>query len=88
MELAGFARVSLAPGEKKRVTFEVSPSQMAFLDEGMRWKIEAGQIEVKIGASSQDIRLQGAFRIAEDCWIEGRGRSFYAKAWTEGERIV
>lgn len=32
MELAGFVRVELAPGETKRVTFTISPTQTAFLD--------------------------------------------------------
>ena len=36
-ELAGFKRISLKAGEKKTVIFEVSASQMAFLDKDMRW---------------------------------------------------
>lgn len=77
-ELQGFARVSLAPGEKKKVVFTVSPSQTAFLDEEMRWKIEKGEIKVQAGASSEDIRLEDAFSISGDLWIEGRERRFYA----------
>lgn len=79
-ELQGFARVSLAPGEEKKVVFRVSPSQTAFLDEDMRWKIEKGEIKVQVGASSEDIRLEDAFSINEDLWIEGRERRFYADA--------
>ncbi len=78
-ELQGFARVGLAPGEKKKVVFTVSPSQTAFLDEDMRWKIEKGEIRVLIGASSEDIRLEDAFLIIGDLWIEGRERRFYAE---------
>ena len=77
-ELQGFARVSLAPGEEKKVEFIVSPSQTAFLDEDMRWKIEKGEIKVQVGASSEDIRLEDAFVIRENLWIEGRERRFYA----------
>jgi beta-glucosidase len=44
----------------------------------MRWKIEKGELEVQIGASSEDIRLTGSFRITEDSWIRGRDRSFCA----------
>lgn len=79
-ELQGFARVDLAPGEKKKVVFTVSPGQTAFLDEDMRWKIEKGEIKVLIGASSEDIRLEDAFSINGDLWIEGRERKFYADA--------
>lgn len=77
-ELQGFARVELAPGEERQVVFTVSPSQTAFLDEDMRWKIEKGKVKVQVGASSEDIRLEDAFYISEDLWIEGRERRFYA----------
>ncbi len=82
-ELQGFARVNLAPGESKRLSFTVQPSQMAFLDKDMKWKIEKGEIHVQLGASSEDIRLEGSFRIIEDRWINGRDRCFYAKVHQE-----
>src|SRR5699024_6138811 len=37
MELAGFLRVTLLPGEKKRLRFTLPMSQLAFLDGEMRW---------------------------------------------------
>lgn len=76
-ELAGFARVSLAPGEEKKVTFDLYTDQLAFVDEEGRWKVEAGKIEVKVGSSSEDIRLRGIFTIQKSCYIEGKSRSFY-----------
>ena len=78
-ELAGFKRISLKAGEKKTVIFEVSASQMAFLDKDMRWKIEKGAIGVEIGSSSEDIRLTGEYKVKNDGWIEGRDRAFYAR---------
>ena len=82
-ELAGFKRIALLPGEKKKVTFTVKASQTAFLDSEMKWKIEKGTIEVEIGSSSEDIRLKGAFEIAENGWIAGRDRAFYADVTVE-----
>ncbi|MCM1387879.1 MAG: glycoside hydrolase family 3 C-terminal domain-containing protein [Bacillus sp. (in: Bacteria)] len=82
-ELAGFKRIFLQPGEKKKVVFEVSASQMAFLDKDMRWRIEKGAITVEIGSSSEDIRLTGEYRIKETGWIESRNRAFYAAASVE-----
>lgn len=79
-ELAGFCRVTLQPGEKKRVSFDVSPSFLAFLDRDMRWKIEKGAVEVQLGSSSEDIRLTGRFRISGDTWIEGRSRRLSCQA--------
>lgn len=80
MELAGFARVELQPGEAKRVTFGTDPSQLAFLDRNMKWKIEAGAVQVMIGASSQDIRYTGEIKITDDMYIDGRKRRFYAES--------
>lgn len=76
-ELAGFKRVLLNPGEEKKVVFTLHPSQMAFLDRDMKWKIEKGEIQVEIGSSSEDIRLKDAFQITEDAWINGKKRAFY-----------
>jgi beta-glucosidase len=79
MELAGFKRIDLKPGEKQTVTFQIEPSLMAFLDQDMKWKIEAGEIAVQIGSSSNDIRLTKIFKVTSDLYIEGRNRKFYAK---------
>jgi beta-glucosidase len=78
-ELQGFTRVALQPGEEKTVSFTVAPSQMAFVDEDGRWKIEKGEIEVQLGSSSEDIRLRGSYFVTNDAWLEGRDRAFYAK---------
>ena len=79
-ELAGFCRVTLQPGEKKRVSFDVSPSFLAFLDRDMRWKIEKGAVEVQIGSSSEDIRLTGQFGIGNDGWSDGKIRSLICRS--------
>lgn len=78
-ELAGFARVHLEPGEKRRLTFRLHTSQLAFLDGDMRWKIEHGEIRVEAASSSEDVRLAGSFRIQGDLWLEGKARSFWAE---------
>ena len=77
-ELAGFRRLHLEPGEERQVVFTLHTSQLAFPDEKMRWKIEHGEICLEVGASSEDIRLRGSFRITGDRWIEGKNRAFYA----------
>ena len=82
-ELQGFARVELQPGEQKTVCFTVAPSQMAFVDEDGKWKIEKGEIEVQLGSSSEDIRLTGSYTLTKNAWIEGRDRAFYARVEIE-----
>jgi len=63
LELRGFARVALEPGERRRLSFELHASQLAFHDAGMARVIEPGAIEVLLGASSADVRLRGRFEI-------------------------
>ncbi|HEY8508513.1 MAG TPA: glycoside hydrolase family 3 N-terminal domain-containing protein [Steroidobacteraceae bacterium] len=65
LELRGFKRITLRPGERKRVTFTLSPEQLAIYEAPGQWKVEPGRIEFMIGASSADLRLRGAFEIAE-----------------------
>lgn len=78
-ELQGFARVELEPGKTKKVLFEIVPSQMAFLTKDMNWKIEAGKIQVFVGASAIDHRLESSFHITENAFVESSKREFYAK---------
>jgi len=61
--LRGFERVSLKPGEKARVRFTLTPDDLKLLDRDMTWTVEPGTFQVLIGASSEDIRLRGAFEI-------------------------
>lgn len=77
-ELAGFARIALKKGQKKTVEFTVRADQFAFLDKEMRWMTEAGTMLVKVGASSEDIRLSGEFEITDTAYVEGYCRGFYA----------
>ena len=80
MELAGFKRVSLQPGEKKRVTFTMKLSQAAFLNGKMEWAVEKGKIRFLIGASSRDIRGEVSVIVKEDAVVDGKTRGFYAAA--------
>jgi beta-glucosidase len=70
----------LVPGETGTVEFTVPVSLLAFLDTGMQWLVEAGHVELLIGASSNDIRLRDRFRISHSAHIDGRTRGFFATA--------
>ncbi len=63
-ELKGFTRLSLQPGESRRVTFHLPVNQLAFYDEEMHLVVEPGTIKLMAGASSEDIRCAGSFEIA------------------------
>ena len=60
IQLQGFARVSLQPGESKTVTMKLYTEQFGYYShEAQRqWNIAPGVFVVKVGASSADIRLQ------------------------------
>ena len=57
-ELKGFERVSLRPGERKTVAFDITPESLAFYDVNMKYVVEPGEFEVMVGSSSRDSDLQ------------------------------
>lgn len=60
IQLQGFARVSLQPGETKTVKVKLWTEQFGYYsNEGKRqWNIQPGTFVIKVGASSTDIKLQ------------------------------
>jgi beta-glucosidase len=64
LSLIGFARVALAPRQRRRVRFEVHPSRLAFYDEAMRFVVEPGQFRFSVGASAGDLRQQCVIELA------------------------
>ena len=64
--LRGFARLSLKPGETATARFTITPEHLELYDRAGHWTAEPGRFTVMIGASSEDIRLQGNFTVAAD----------------------
>ena len=62
-ELKGFVRVHLAPGECTSVSFRLHASQLAYWA-GSGWAVEPGMVDVLLGSSSQDIRLNGTLAVS------------------------
>ncbi|TMD59013.1 MAG: beta-glucosidase [Chloroflexi bacterium] len=63
-ELKAFAKVQLEPGERKTVTLSIARDALAYYDDLAReWVAEAGEFEVLVGASSQDIRSTAMFTL-------------------------
>ena len=57
-ELKGFAKVELAPGESKDVSFTLDKRSFAYWNEEIHdWHVESGDFTVEIGTSSRDIAL-------------------------------
>lgn len=63
-ELKGYQRLTLQPGETCKIVFHLPVDQLAFYDTDLNLVLEPGEIHVMLGSSSEDIRLNGAFKIA------------------------
>jgi beta-glucosidase len=65
-ELKAFAKVQLEPGERKTVTLSFGRDALAYYDDlAHEWVAEAGEFEVLVGASSQDIRAAATFTLTD-----------------------
>jgi beta-glucosidase len=71
-ELKGFAKTKLLkPGESQQLSFELDKRSLASFWSGISaWVADKGDYEVRIGASSKDIRLKGSFNLPEDIIVE------------------
>lgn len=58
IELKGFQKVYLRPGESKQVTIKVPVNDLRFLDQNMKWKVEKGTYRIFIGNSSKNLPLK------------------------------
>ena len=80
VELAGFCRIHLEPGEKKRVTFQFDASQTAFVDGDNNWRVEPGKVYLMVGSSSVDIRLNGFITLTGQTSIIPAQRTYFSSA--------
>ncbi len=51
-ELKDFSKITLKPGEKKTVTFTITPDKLSFYNREMKKLVEPGEFEVMVGTSS------------------------------------
>lgn len=63
LELAGFTRVALSPGEAARVTFTVHADRTGFTGLDLTRIVEPGTVEVFAGPSSADLPCSGSFEL-------------------------
>jgi beta-glucosidase len=62
-ELKGFQRVTLQPGEKRRVEFVLTAAQLGFWNREMRFVVEPGEFKVMVGPNSEDL-IETKFEVA------------------------
>jgi beta-glucosidase len=59
LELRGFCRVGLAPGERRSVSFRLASEQLSYVGADYRRVVEPGLVRVFVGSSSADLPLTG-----------------------------
>jgi beta-glucosidase len=66
-ELKAFAKLALAPGERRSVEWVLGAHALSFWDGTRRaWLAEPGEFELRIGRSSRDVRATARFRLARE----------------------
>ena len=63
--LAGFERIHLKPGESKEIVFTLDRKHLELLNADMKWTVEPGEFAIMVGASSEDIRLNGILTVED-----------------------
>ena len=72
VELKAFAKTGmLNPGASETITLVLNPKDLASFDTNhLSWIATAGSYEVKIGASSEDIKLSKSFKLDKELIVE------------------
>jgi beta-glucosidase len=58
LQLQGFSRIRLAPGEKQTVQFTLTAEQMSFVDDDGQWVLEPGEFKVWLGGQQPDLKTK------------------------------
>ena len=82
IQLQGFARVSLKPGESKKISVKMYAEQLGYYShDGQRqWNIQPGKYIIKVGASSQDIKLQQEINVSGDMVKKPLRKYYFSEA--------
>ncbi|MFE3037880.1 fibronectin type III-like domain-contianing protein [Streptomyces canus] len=79
--MKGFTRVRLAPGEQRKVTFRLHAERLAYTGPDLTRIVEPGEIAVRLGSSSSDIRSSGTIRLTGPTRLVGHTRVLHTPAF-------
>jgi beta-glucosidase len=82
-ELKGFARITVEPGETKRVTFVLHTDLLAIYDEDGRQVVQPGTIDLMLGSASDCLPLTGQLEVIGRPVKVGRDKTFFSMARVE-----
>ena len=82
IQLQGFARVPLEPGETRRVRVKLYTEQLGYYtNNGQRqWNVMPGEYILKVGASSADIKLQQAVTLKGDPVVQPLRKHYFSES--------
>ena len=64
IELKGFERVTLDPGQTRHVTVKLDKRSLAYWDTAIHnWKVDPGTFDVSVGSSSESLPLKEKFTV-------------------------
>ena len=63
LELKGFQRIGLDPGESRQLSFRLGFQELRFLNAAYEWVVEPGDFDVFAGRSALDLPLRSEFRV-------------------------
>ncbi len=66
LSLRGFKRVSLMPGECRKIVFHLSMRQLGYYDENMNFVVEPGKLQIKIGNKCKDFQIEESIEIIRE----------------------
>ena len=55
-ELKGFRKVMLKAGESKTVSFDITPEELKYYNNDLKYDWESGDFEIMIGTNSHDVK--------------------------------
>ena len=61
--LVGFKRITLGPGESKKLFIDIPLENLKLVNRSMEWVLEPGMFSLMAGSSSKDIRMEGVFEV-------------------------
>ena len=76
--LQGYGRVSLQPGESKTLSFKLNVEQFGYYAD-KQWHVAPGKYQVKIGASSRDIRLTEEVTLTGDVFTKPMREVYFSE---------
>ncbi len=74
VQLLGYAKVALAAGEARRVTFDLHTDRLSYTGRGYERVVDAGPYDLMVGLSSADLPLRATIEVTGPTRVVGEGR--------------